>query len=224
MQQLLLDISMQKKPSFETFMTGKNEELIQLLHCFALRNAQEHFLYIWGDNAVGKTHLLSALSQYPNSKYICPESKITDFFYVSHISLYLLDDCDKLSPEKQISAFNLYNQVRENQVYLITTGAMSPSTLPIRDDLRSRMSWGLAYRLYGLTDEEKIKALKKVAHERGFHLGEDVLLYLITHYPRDMHSLSIIFNALDRYSLEKKRAITLPLLREMMQKTKNQNE
>jgi len=136
----------------------------------------------------------------------------------------LLDDCDKLSAEKQIFAFNLFNQVRENQAFLVAAGAMVPSLLPIREDLRSRMSWGLAYRLYGLSDDEKIKALEKVAQERGFQLAQDVLPYLLTHYQRDMHSLIIILNALDRYSLQTKRAITLPLLREMMQKTKLQNE
>lgn len=225
MQQLLLDISMQKKPSLETFMTGKNEELLQFLHHFALRHSQEHFIYLWGENAVGKTHLLKALAQYPNTRYICPASEETDFLYNPDISLYLLDDCDKLSSEKQVFAFNLFNQVRENQAFLVAAGAVSPSSLPIREDLRSRMSWGLAYRVHGLSnDEEKIKVLENVVRERGFHLAQDVLPYLITHYPRDMHSLIIILNALDRYSLQTKRAITLPLLREMMQNTKNQDD
>ena len=86
------------------------------------------------------------------------------------------------------------------------------------------MSWGAAYRVHSLTDEEKISALEKAAGERGFTLAQDVLPYLITHYPRDMHSLIVMLDALDKYSLQTKRAITLPLLREMIKKTENRNE
>ncbi|MCL1886490.1 MAG: DnaA regulatory inactivator Hda [Betaproteobacteria bacterium] len=224
MQQLLLDISTQKIPSFETFVTGKNEEPIQFLHRFARRESSEHFIYLWGDHAVGKTHLLKALAQYHPARYIDAASGNTNFLYDPQITLYLLDNCDKLSPEKQIDAFHLFNAVRENNAFLVTTGAIAPALLPVRDDLRSRMSWGLAYRIQGLTDEEKIEALKKMAQERGFTLAQDVLPYLITHYPRDMHSLSVVLDALDHYSMQTKRAITLPLLREMMQKIENNHE
>ncbi len=224
MQQMLLDISTQEIPSLGIFVTGKNEELLQLLHHLALRESPEHFLYLWGESAVGKTHLLKALAQHANARYITPASNDADFLFDFHTTLYLLDDCDALSPEKQIAAFNLFNDVRENRAFMVTTGTTSPSLLPLRDDLRSRMSWGLAYRIYGLTDEEKMNALGKIASERGFSLSPDVLPYLITHYPRDMHSLVVILDALDRYSLETKRAITLPLLREMIQKAENRHE
>jgi len=223
MQQLLLDISTQKTPSLENFVTGKNEELLELLGYLALRQSSEHFIYLWGDSAVGKTHLLKALAQHPAARYISALSDDDSFLYDARITLYLLDDCEKLSAEKQVAAFNLFNEVRANQAFLVTTGATSPSHLPVRDDLKSRMSWGLAYRIHGLTDEEKMDALKKVAQERGFSLSQDVLPYLITHYPRDMHSLIVILDALDRYSLQTKRAITLPLLREMMQQAENKN-
>lgn len=220
MQQLLLDISMQKAPSLETFVTGKNEELIQLLHQFAMRISKEHFAYLWGNNAVGKTHLLQALSQYPHTRYITSDSDDTSFVYDDKITLYLLDDCDKLSPNQQIYAFTLFNQIRENQAFLVATGSVNPSLLPVRNDLRSRMSWGLAYHIHGLTDEEKIDALKKISKDRGILLSPDVLTYLITHYPRDMHSLLVILDAIDSYSLQTKRQITLPLLREMIKKNK----
>ncbi len=224
MQQLLLDISTQKAPSLENFVTGTNQELLELLRQLALRQSHEHFIYLWGDGAVGKTHLLKALAQHQPARYIHTASDTSDFRYDDNITLYLLDDCEKLSSEKQIAAFNLFNEVRANQAFMVTSGATAPSYLPVRDDLKSRMSWGLAYRIHGLTDEEKIDALKKVAQERGFALSADVLPYLITHYPRDMHSLVVILDALDQYSLQTKRAITLPLLREMIQKADNKNE
>ena len=224
MRQLLLDIGKKSPPSLDTFVTGRNEELLSLLFLIARRNAPERFIYLWGDSAVGKTHLLKALAQHPNSRYILPASDSSQFQYDPGTTLYLMDDCEKLSPENQAEAFSLYNAVRAGTAYLVVAAAVSPALLPARDDLKSRMSWGLAYRVHGLTDEEKINALKQAAGERGIVLSPDVLPYLITHYPRDMRSLVVMLDALDSYSLQTKRAITLPLLREMMQNTKNGNE
>src|SRR3546814_7830418 len=40
--------------------------------------------------------------------------------------------------------------------------------------------------------------------------------WVLTHYARDMGRLSALVDALDRYSLEKHRAITLPLLKDLL--------
>ena len=131
--------------------------------------------------------------------------------------IYLLDDCDKLSGDAQISAFALFNQVRENNGVMITAGAVAPAVLGVREDLRTRLGWGLIYQVHELTDDEKIAALSQRALARGLTLSSGVLPYLITHFRRDMRSLSATLDALDRYSLEtKKRAITLPLLRDLL--------
>jgi DnaA family protein len=58
--------------------------------------------------------------------------------------------------------------------------------------------------------------LKHAAHERGIALADDVPAYLLTHFRRDMPSLMALLDALDRFSLEQKRAVTLPLLRTML--------
>jgi DnaA-homolog protein len=90
--------------------------------------------------------------------------------------------------------------------------------MDLREDLRTRLGWGLIYQVHGLTDEDKIGALELSAHARGIKLPEGVLPYLITHYRRDMPWLTQMLNELDQYSLETKRPITLPLLRELLQR------
>ncbi len=87
----------------------------------------------------------------------------------------------------------------------------------MREDLRTRLGWGLIYQLHGLSDQEKIAALTHAAQVRGLHLSSGVLPYLITHFRRDMRSLSAMLDELDRYSLETQRPITLPLLRSLLQ-------
>jgi DnaA family protein len=131
--------------------------------------------------------------------------------------LYLLDDCDRLDDDQQIAAFALYNQIREAGGVLVAAATKPPAQLMLREDLRTRLAWGLVYQVQGLSDEEKIDALSKSADARGLVLSPGVLPYLLTHSRRDMQSLSAILDALDRYSLETQRPITMPLLRELLQ-------
>jgi DnaA family protein len=220
MRQLLLDLSAEKPQTLDTFAIGKNQELIHLLRQVVEQAASflsDRFIYLWGDPGAGKTHLLRALAASPNARYIAADAEPDAFLFAQEVALHLIDDCDKLPHESQIAAFNLFNQVRENGGVLVTAGAVAPAVLQVREDLRTRLGWGLIYQVHGLTDDEKIAALTIAAHARGFALAQGVLPYLITHYRRDMRSLSAMLDALDRYSLETKRPITLPLLRNLLQ-------
>jgi DnaA-homolog protein len=219
MRQMLLDWGLSQPQTLDTFVPGRNEELAQVLRAIhaATKAPQERFIYLWGEHGAGKTHLLKALSTLPNTRYVVPEDAEEAFLFSEETSLYLLDDCDKLSPESQIAAFALFNQVRENNAGLITAGSVAPAFLSVREDLRTRLGWGLIYQVHGLSDEEKIAALTRAAQSRGLALSSGVLPYLITHFHRDMRSLAAMLDALDRYSLETKRPITLPLLRELLE-------
>jgi DnaA family protein len=220
MRQLLLDLDAAEPQTMDTFVVGRNEELLQLLRQYAAHATpvpRDRFVYIWGEPGAGKTHLLKALATVAQSRYVAAESAINDYLFDPGIRLYLLDDCEQLAPDAQIAAFNLYNEVKENGGLLVASGDQAPLALSLREDLRTRLGWGLVYQLHGLTDEEKIAALTHAAEARGMHLAPGVLPYLITHFRRDMQSLSAILDALDRYSLETKRPITLPLVRSLLQ-------
>lgn len=217
MKQLVLDLGAEPARSLDTFEVGANAELAHLMHRFAERNSREHFAYLWGDTGAGKTHLLQGLAATKGARYIAAASAVdADFVYAPDISLYLLDDCPKLSSEAQIGAFALFNQIREHGAYMVSTGPVPPVVLPVREDLRTRMGWGLIYQIHGLSDEEKIAALTHAAEARGLTLSASVLPYLLSHFKRDMRSLSTMLDALDQYSLETQRPVTLPLLRDLL--------
>ncbi len=220
MRQMLLDWGLDQPQTLETFVPGRNQELAQALR--SIQNAatapSERFIYLWGEHAAGKTHLLKALSARDDARYIPAGAGPEDFLFSQDLTLYLLDDCDKLSADSQIAAFALFNQARENNASLVSAGAVAPAFLCVREDLRTRLGWGLIYQVHGLTDEEKIDALTRSAQSRGLSLSSGVIPYLITHFHRDMRSLASMLDALDRYSLETKRPITLPLLRELLER------
>ena len=217
MKQLVLDLGAEPAQSLESFEVGQNAELAHLMHQFAERTSREHFAYLWGESAAGKTHLLHALAATPGSRYIACASEPAAFVYAPEVSLYLLDDCHALSADAQIDAFALFNQIREHGAYMVSTGPVPPAVLPVREDLRTRMGWGLIYQIHGLSDDEKIAALTHAAEARGLTLSASVLPYLLAHFKRDMRSLSTMLDALDQYSLETQRPVTLPLLRDLLQ-------
>jgi DnaA family protein len=226
MRQLLLDLSAAPAPGFDTFVVGRNTEAAHLLMQFGLaaslddgrgQTADDRFVYLWGEAGAGKSHLLHALAAAGNGRYIGADAPPSAFEHDPAVRLYLIDDCEQLPAAAQIDAFNLFNRIREQGGYLASAGNSAPAQLAVREDLRTRLGWGLIYRIHGLTDEEKVDALTQAAAARGMILSPGVLPYLITHFRRDMQSLSAMLNALDHYSLETHRPITLPLLRSLLQ-------
>ena len=221
MRQLLLDIAGHRKHDFATFVTGRNAELLALLQQMAVAapdKLDQRFIYLWGEAGSGKTHLLHALAQAAGSaRLLSRASTRREFDYQAGVQFWLVDDCQRLTAVQQLATFTLFNQVREHGGAMLSTGDAAPAALRLREDLRTRLAWGLVYHVHGLTDEEKQAALERAAQARGFHLAPGVLPWLITHYRRDMTSLSALLDALDRYSLETKRPVTLPLLKQLLE-------
>jgi DnaA family protein len=220
MRQLLLDWGAARPQTLDSFVIGRNQELAALLRRIASRDTQtsaQRFVTIWGDPGAGKSHVLNALKATGGALLLSPSLSSREFRWSSGCALYLIDDCEQLNERQQHALFNLYNQVQDAGGMLVATAGQPPAQLSLREDLRTRLGWGLVYQLHGLTDEEKIAALAQSAQTRGLALSQGVLPYLLTHFRRDMQSLSAMLDALDRYSLETQRPITMPLLRELLQ-------
>lgn len=200
MKQLLLDIAPPPQPSLENFVIGRNAEALNSLQLAISSNAQTPFIYLWGESGSGKTHLLEAVKQ-----------------KVKGQNIHFADDVHKLSDEQQIELFNTYNQLRENGGTLITTGIASPTQMGLRDDLATRLAWGLTYQLHPLSDEEKAQALKNYANARNMKLPDEVIEYCLRYLRRDLPSLVATISALDEWSLTYKRTVTIPLLKQLLQ-------
>jgi DnaA family protein len=223
-RQLLLDLGTPPPSTFETFLDGDNHELLTRLRRLRLELARgplaDRTFYVWGEPGSGRSHLLHALcheAPVGQAAFLGPHSPPAAFSFEPAVTLYCVDNCHALTPAQQIALFNLFNEVRAHPASaLITTGNAPPLGLEVREDLRTRMGWGLVFHLLALSDADKLAALKQAARSRGLTLADDVPPYLLTHFQRDMPSLMGLLDALDRYSLEQQRAVTLPLLRAML--------
>jgi DnaA family protein len=221
MRQLLLDITEIGPPSLDNFVPNENEELLYTLRNLVAGNRQDHFYYLWGSAGCGKSHLLRAAAdafseQQRNALYVdC--SQTDEFNFNSGIDCLLIDNVEQLNNSAQIKLFSLYNQIRENGVGIfLASGPKPPAQLNLRQDLATRLGWGLVYQVHELTDEKKIEVMQDYAIRCGFELSLEICSYLLKHKQRDLSSLIKLVNALDQLSLTRKRPVTLPLLRELL--------
>lgn len=214
MSQLLLDISPESQPTLANFVAGRNAELLAVLR-HALAGGGERSIYLWGEEGSGKSHLLqacvaAALEAQRGAVYA--QGGVPQM-----ADMVAVDDVEQLDEAAQIELFDLYNRMRESGGLLLASGKASPLHLKLRDDLRTRLGWGLVYQVHGLSDEEKAQALTQHAQSRGFALPTEVTQYLLRHGRRDLPSLIAVLDALDEHSLRLHRAPSVPLLKEVMQ-------
>ncbi len=193
MRQLALRISPPPQPTLDNFVPGANAELLARLGEFRENMFKESILYLWGEAGSGKSHLLRA----------CAGSGA-------------VDDVEKLDEAAQIALFNRINEARQSGGAVLVAGNAPPAQLPLREDLKSRLAWGLVYQVKRLGDAERAVFLRTEAGRRGMRVPQEVIDYLLTHVRRDLPTLTAILDELDRVSLELKRPVTLPLVKEAL--------
>jgi cytochrome oxidase assembly protein ShyY1 len=95
--------------------------------------------------------------------------------------------------------------------------ALPPSDLLLRDDLRSRLGWGHVYELHLLSEAERRAVLRMEADARGIFLSDEVISFVLSRFSRDLSSLMQLLDQLDGYALQTQRAITVPLIKAMLE-------
>ena len=197
--QLVLDIGPAAEPDFDNYVAGPNAEAVASLRAFAAGATREAVFYLWGEPGSGRSHLLRAAAR-------------------ANPALIVADDVEKLDDAAQQRLFAAINAAREGEPPVLAAGHHPPAQLALREDLRTRLAWGLVYQLKPLTDADKTVHLRAQAARRGLRLSDEVLAYLLTRLPRDLASLNGVLEALDRYSLATKRPVTVPLVREALER------
>jgi DnaA family protein len=211
MRQLILDLLPETPPTLDNFVPGGNAETLAVL-CGWLAGAQHETSFcLWGEAGSGCSHLLLASGfSYIDAAH---DPSLSNAPTAEQLAV---DHVEALNETGQIALFNHFNRLKMAAGMLLTATNQPPAHLALREDLRTRLGSGLIYRLQPLSDSEKAAALAAQAKERALKLTPEAIVYLMRHAPRDMRTLSGLIVALDRYTLEHKRAVTLPLLRELL--------
>ena len=217
MRQIPLPIAELPAPAFDNFLTGANAPAIAHLEALT---AQAAPVYLWGVSGSGKTHLMQALVHRFEAQGLRagwfsaadPAPWPGDDAW----ALIAIDHCDALDAGQQHAAFTLFVDAATRGVPVIASGRVPPVDLPLREDLRTRLGWGHVFAVQPLSEPEARAALRREADRRALFFSDDVMDYLLTRFSRDLKHLMALLDRLDEFSLATKRAITVPLLKQML--------
>ena len=217
MKQIPLPIPSGSTPTFDSFIPGSNAMVLAHLRDLGTQPAP---LYLWGPQGSGKTHLLRALAHQTQAQggrvgWFDP-SEPAPWLHEESWSLIVLDGCDAFDAVQQHAAFALFVEATTHGTPLVAAGRLPPVDLPLRDDLRSRLGWGHVMAVHPLSEAESRGALRREADGRGLFLSDEVMDHLLHRHARDMKHLMTQLDRLDEFAMVHKRAITVPLLRQML--------
>ncbi|HEY9103857.1 DnaA regulatory inactivator Hda [Chitinimonas sp.] len=220
MKQLALDLQLPEPCSFDDYLIGPNMEAYLALQALADGGGSEGCVYLWGGAGAGKTHLLKATVQRAmvNGLYAHYwDAATTPLDELAHgYELLAVDHVDGLDEEGQIRLFGLINAQREAGRMILTAGRLPPARQLLREDLTTRLGWGLVFEIGEADDEDKAALLQHRARARGCVVDETVCRWLVTHHSRDLGALTRLLDQLDHAALAAGRPLTLPFVRETL--------
>jgi DnaA family protein len=224
--QLPLSIALPETTVFGNYMQGDNAVALGLCKQLSVGQGEKQFL-IWGDTAVGKTHLLQAVCNHAaESGRLASYLPLKDVFQygpellegLDQFDLVCIDDVQLCAGQAvwEKALFSFINRCRSSKAQLLFSANNTPSELRVElPDLRSRLSWGAVVQIVELADEEKLLWLQQRAQRQGLNMPTEVARYLLRHYPRDMHSQDKLLAELNTASLAAQRRLTVAFVKEI---------
>jgi DnaA family protein len=213
------------KSSLEGFYTSQeNSHLVSILKDANFSDD----LFIYGTKESGKTFLLQALcnsySSMSKSSLYIPLHKVMNygveiFESLENMNLICVDGIEevisKIEWEKAI--FNLINKALISKSRLILSSSQDLKSLNFAlPDLESRIRKIQSFELYPINDKDIFDALKYISKLTSINLGDKEAKYLVTYSQRNISNLVQILESLDQLSMEMKRKITIPLIKEVI--------
>lgn len=222
MRQLALGVRLRADAVFESFWPGRNGEALA-----ALRTPGTVPLWLWGASGSGKTHLLQAVcaaagestAYFPLARPLAlPPEALAGF---ERTRVLCLDDVDAVAGDGdwERALFRLFNEAADLHTRLIFAAGAPPRQSDwCLEDWRSRAAACVVYQLHELDDDGRIEALRLRAAQRGLQLPYETSEYLLKRMPRDLRSLFEILDQLDEASLAAQRRLTIPFIRDALEK------
>ena len=231
MQQIALDIGLRTPPTLDNYFPGPNAAaLAHLQQWLPARpvGAPSDVLrpdvaptYVWGPEGSGKTHLLQAAvaglrAQGHKVGYLDADTQDPTAFDESWAAV-VMDDVHLYGDALQHTAFSWFVQAHTLQRPVLAAGRLAPVDLALREDLRTRLGWGHVLGLQMLDEAQSRAVLRQAADARGLDLSDEVMDFTLRRFSRDLGSLMQLLDGLDRYALQTQRALTIPLVKSMLE-------
>lgn len=221
MRQLLLPFEPTLfQPKLGDFIPGKNVELLHQLVLAFNENESGAVFYIWGEEGIGKTHLIEALAYATIALGKMPALLKPSGFLPEHVHVLLLDALESFQSDEQASLLSLLDDVIANGTLVVATGRLPLKSTLFRPDFASRFARGLVYPLLP-PDEEALEAmLWRRAKALALELPPHVARYLALRLPKKPRLVVSFLEHLALQALAEKKPITLSLAKTLLENSK----
>ena len=185
-------------------------------------SSDNHCLILKGDELVN-SYIFQAIynNLEKNSKCIFISMKenksevLKDLDDFSHIFIDSFNECfeNKIS---EIDLFNLYNSSKDNSSKLILRENSLIQKNILLPDLKSRINSNIELVIPRLTDKDKKHIIEIELIKRGLSIKEKNLDFIMNHSSRNLETLQTLVNKLDKLTMERKKNISIPLIKELI--------
>ena len=226
-EQLPLAVHLRDDATFDNYHPGDNALILEELRRQGAGG--ERYIYLFGGQGSGKSHLLQAachqatelggVAVYLPLKDLLTYDPAVLFEGLDQVQLVCLDDIDQVvgDPVWDRALFKLFNELADNHSNLLIAANNTVAELSIGlPDLTSRLSWGTVFHIYTLNDQQRLDILRLRAQSRGMDLSDDVAQYIYSRCQRDTNSLISVVQTLDKVSLQEKRRLTMPFVKDVL--------
>jgi len=215
-RQLVLDLG--HRPAFgrdDFLVTPGNHEAVEWIDRWPAWPG--HALALFGPAGCGKTHLAQVFALRASAPVLAaadvrPEAVAR--LIEAHQSL-VLEDGEAVADPRAL--LHLFNAMKEQGGFLLLTSCEPPARWPTAlPDLKSRLSAVPAVRISPPDDAMMEAVLVKLFADRQLEVAPDVIAYLLRRMDRSFAAARQVVARADAASLADKRAITIPLIKQVL--------
>tara|TARA_B100001248_G_C27279494_1_gene406969 strand:+ start:47 stop:763 length:717 start_codon:yes stop_codon:yes gene_type:complete len=221
-KQLALPLSFRSVKNNSNFILNKvNEVALSLIDEFNdIKNFKKKFnfpvLILYGPPGSGKTHLAHIYQEITDAKFIKKFNNVNLNEAKSGKS-FILDDFDKIKNLNENLFFHFFNRIVLSLGSLLIITSKPPNEMNFNlSDLQSRIRSCISTKIELPDDEFLLTILVKELSEKKIFLNDKLCVYIINRIKRNYKSISYFVESLDMISLEKKKKITLKLIKEVL--------
>lgn len=218
--QLPLDLGHRPAHDRDDFLvTASNHEAVAWIDRWPDWPVKVAGLNVYGPTGCGKTHLSEVwrtrcTAASINAEELAP-ANVADLLG-GNASAVIDDFSEQINFQ---AAFHLHNLVVERGGSLLILSEVSVSRLEITlADLRSRLNAIPTVGIGPPDDDLLMGIFEKLFADRQLAVGTDVLAFLLPRVERSFAAAQSLVDAVDAASLAQKRPVTLPLVRDVLNK------
>ena len=131
---------------------------------------------------------------------------------------FILENIDNVKHDKfEEKLFHIINLAKENNKKLLMTSRKPISEIDLNlEDLKSRLNSILEAKIKEPDDQLMELLLIKIFNDKQLKINPNIIDFLVSRLERSYESINLFIEKIDKFSLEKGKKITIPLINDLL--------